>query len=256
MRKIKLLAVLAIILAIMVVLKCCNGKDNEPSEDLTDNQEAIETVAQSDGEKILLGTVEKNENGGVRITVTGEDGTQKTFVFEDVAPDSWYINAVNYVVTTGLMNGSEDGPVFEPEYGIQRLQFAIVLYRLAGGEPEKATNSFSDLQGTEWFMDYVSWTTNHGYMNGKWDGTFDPYGFITCETALIVLYRLAGEPKPEGTLEDYPYAPKVSPEGRDAVAWAWNSGLINEKECVWYPTQAISRAQCAILFMRYAAMMK
>ena len=54
-----------------------------------------------------------------------------------------------------------------------------------------------------------------------------------------------------GTLDDYPYAPKVSESGRDAVTWAWNNGLITEKECVWYPTQAISRAQVALLLMRY-----
>ena len=58
-----------------------------------------------------------------------------------------------------------------------------------------------------------------------------------------MIYRLAGEPTVSGTLDDYPYAPKVSESGRDAVTWAWNNGLITEKECVWYPTQAISRAQ-------------
>ena len=83
---------------------------------------------------------------------------------------------------------------------------------------------------------------------------FDPSGFLSCEQAIIVLYRLAGEPTVTGTLDDYPYAPKVSESGRDAVTWAWNNGLITEKECVWYPTQAISRAQVALLLMRYDAL--
>lgn len=256
MRKIKLLAVLAIILTIMVVLKCCNGKENELSEDLTDGQEAIETVAQSDGKEISLGTVEKNENGGVRITVTKEDGAQETYVFEDVAPDSWYLDAVNYVVSTGLMNGSEDGPIFQPEYGIQRLQFAIVLYRFADGEEVSRKCSFSDMTGKEWFSKYVDWIVDAGYMDGLNDGTFSPFGYLTVEQVIMVLHRCAGEPAPEGTLGDYPYAPKVSAEGKDAVTWAWNSGLINEEECVWYPTQAISRAQVAVLIMRYSAMMQ
>lgn len=255
MRKIKLLAVLTLVLAVMLVLRCCSGKEKEESGMLTDDPNAVEAIASSDGQKTLLGTVEEN-NGGVTITVSREDGTQETFSFEDVAPDSWYVNAVNYVVSTGLMTGDEESSTFRPEYGIQRFQFAAVLYRLAGGEPEHAKNQYSDLDGTEWFADYVAWITNHGYMNGKDDGTFDPYGFITCEAALVILYRLAGEPKPNGTLEDYPYAPKVSDEGRDAVTWAWSNGLINEKECVWYPTQAISRAQGAMLLMRYSAMEK
>ena len=77
---------------------------------------------------------------------------------------------------------------------------------------------------------------------------------MTCEQALIGLYRVAGEPETDGSLTDYPYAAKVSESGRSAVDWAWKNGLITEVECVWYPTQAISRAQVALLLMRYSAM--
>ena len=54
-----------------------------------------------------------------------------------------------------------------------------------------------------------------------------------------------------GDLIGFSYAPKVSETNLSAVRWAWEKGLIAEDECVWYPTQAVSRAQIALLLMRY-----
>ena len=256
MRKTKLLLLLALVLIVMVALKCCGGKKNTDDAQLpAAAQSEQETFSQVTGmTDVPLGVIKENADGGVTITVTKEDGTTKEFLFTDVEADSWYTDAVNYVVSAGLMNGSEDGPIFLPNYGIQRLEFAIVLYRFAGGTEESFRHKFSDMETPDWYDKYVAWITNHRYMTGKEDGSFDPFGYLSCEEALIILYRLAGEPKPEGTLEDYPYAPKVSEFGLDAVTWAWNSGLIVEQECVWYPTQTISRAQVALLFARYSRM--
>ena len=129
----------------------------------------------------------------------------------------------------------------------------MVRRRFAGGTPTEEDAEFSDLAGDEWYYEYVKWMVGKGLMGGN-GGAFNPSGFLSCEQAIIVLYRLAGEPTVTGTLDDYPYAPKVSESGRDAVTWAWNNGLITEKECVWYPTQAVSRAQVALLLMRYDAL--
>ena len=255
MRKTKLLALLALILVVMAVLRCCGGKNTDGAQSPDTAQNGQETLSQAMGvTDVPLGVVEENEDGGVTITVTKKDGAVEKFLFTDVVAGSWYTDAINYIVSAGLMNGSEDAPIFLPDYGIQRLEFAIVLYRFAGGTEESFQNQFSDMQVPDWYDNYVAWVTNHGYMTGKEDGSFDPFGYLSCEEALIVLYRLAGKPKPNGTLEDYPYAPKVSEFGLDAVTWAWNSGLIVEQECVWYPTQTISRAQVALLFTRYSKM--
>lgn len=194
-----------------------------------------------------------NENGGIDIAVTAGDGTESVYTFSDVAIDSWYADAVNYVVSTGTMSGDEEQKLFQPEYGVERAQFAVIVCRFAGGEPSDGKLTFSDLTGDEWYYNYVSWMVEQKLMGGTDGSAFDPEGFLSCEQALIVLYRLAGEPTAKGTLEGYPYAPKVSDSGRDAVTWAWNSGLITEQECVWYPTQAVSRAQVALLLMRYDA---
>ena len=250
-----IMILLVLVLAIMLVLRLKGTKDREDAStnnadgqtEQTDANSAADTNNVTDE---TLGSLAANENGGVDITVTAKDGTAKTYTFTDVALDAWYAQAVDYVVSTGVMSGDEEQSLFRPEYGVERSQFAVIMYRFAGGTPTAEEASFSDLTGDEWYYEYVKWMVGEGLMGGN-GGAFDPNGFLSCEQALIVLYRLAGEPAITGTLEGYPYAPKVSESGKDAVTWAWNSGLITEKECVWYPTQAVSRAQVALLLMRY-----
>ncbi len=252
-----ILILLALALLIMLVLRLTGSHDKSDPADADTQDQTAQTdenntadSSADDAAKEQLGSLTANENGGVDITVTAEDGSIKTYTFTDVASDAWYAQAVDYVVSTGVMSGDEDQNLFRPEYGVERSQFAVIMYRFAGGTPTAAEASFSDLTGDEWYYEYVKWMVGKGLMGGN-GGAFDPGGFLSCEQALIVLYRLAGEPAITGTLEDYPYAPKVSASGKDAVTWAWNSGLITEKECVWYPTQAVSRAQVALLLMRY-----
>ena len=249
-KKLILLLLLAAALIVMLVLRGC-GKKNDTADAAQDvPQDQTDAPQQAEP----LGTLTANENGGVDITVTAEDGTTQTYTFTDVSADDWYAEAVDYVVSTGVMSGDDAQQLFQPEYGVERAQFAVIVCRFAGGTPADGKTAFSDVPEDEWYYDYVNWMVQQKLMGGTDGGAFDPDGFLSCEQALIVLYRLAGEPEIKGTLEDYPYAPKVSDSGRDAVTWAWNSGLITEKECVWYPTQAVSRAQVALLLMRYDAL--
>jgi len=248
-KKLSTLLILILILCGMLYLR-----SHKKAEDIPNSETQEQTIAASNAvsaQDITLGTVTANEtDGGITITVPQEDGTEKTYIFTDVEKDEWYTDAVNYVVSTGLMNGSEDGFIFLPNYGIQRLEYAIVISRFAGAELNAKKCSFPDMTGQEWFAKYVDWIVAEGYMGGLSDGTFAPFGYLTVEQAIVVLYRYSGEPYVDGSLVDYPYTPKISESAVDAMTWAWNKGLITEEECVWYPTQAISRAQVALLLTR------
>lgn len=206
------------------------------------------------GEGVILGRIEEIESGGIRVIVPGEDGAEETHTFTDVAADSWYAGAVNFAVSAGLMTGVGGTDVFQPEFGILRESFASVLYRFTNGQPEEPSKELTDVSPERWYYDAVNWVVNEELMTPLEPGCFGVGKYMTCEQALICLYRVAGKPETDGSLTDYPYAAKVSEAGRSAVDWAWKSGLITEVECVWYPTQAISRAQVALLLMRYSAM--
>lgn len=205
------------------------------------------------GAEVTLGRVSENtELGGVDIVTVGEDGTETVHTFTDVAMDSWYVNAVNYVVSAGLMNGSSDKPAFLPDYAIQREFYALLLYRFTNSDVGAMSSDFEDVDEAIWFYDAVTWATGRGILSPVSETVFGVGEYMTCEQAIIGLYRLAGEPETDGSLADYPYAAKVSEAGRSAMDWAWKNGLITEDECVWYPPQAISRAQTALLLMRFS----
>ncbi len=254
---------LALAVAAVIALHNHIKKGKEAAQNTLGETEQIEAPAQTTaksmdvlrmGDGVTLGQIKENtERGGVDVTVT-EDGQEKTYTFTDVAADSWYANAVNFVVSAGLMTGIGDQPIFRPEYGVSREAFASILYRFTHGTPVEPNEKFEDVPEDKWYFDAVSWVTNRRLMTALKPGIFGVGEFMTCEQALIGIYRVAGEPETDGTLKDYPYAAKVSDSGRNAVDWAWKNGLITEVECVWYPPQAISRAQVALLLMRYSVM--
>ncbi|MBQ9647421.1 MAG: S-layer homology domain-containing protein [Oscillospiraceae bacterium] len=206
------------------------------------------------GDGVTLGRMEENAEGGVNVIVSREGEPEETYTFTDVAYDSWYANAVNFAVSTGLMTGEGNEPIFHPEFGMLRESFASILYRFTNGVPVTPRERFEDVPADSWYFDAVAWVTNRGLMTEIDPGVFGAGEYMTCEQALVGLYRVAGEPVTDGSLLNYPYASKVSDYGRAAIDWAWKSGLIAEDECVWYPPQAISRAQVALLLMRYSAM--
>lgn len=199
-----------------------------------------------------LGAVSEQEGGG--ITISYDDG-RESVSFPDVNADDWYVDALNFVVSNDLMSGTtSDGGAhmeFQPDHGMTRAQFAVLLYRFAGGEAAEG-ETFSDVAEGSWYYDGVAWVTSHRLLYGKEDGSFGVDDFLSCSETLAALYRLAGSPKNETALSsDYPYASKVDEQYLAATIWAWNLGLIEESDCVWYPTQAVSRAQIALLLRRY-----
>lgn len=228
------------------------GETEQIEVQMPTTSESMDVLRMGNG--VTLGQIRENaERGGVDVIVT-EDGQEKVYTFTDVAADSWYANAVNFVVSAGLMTGIGEEPIFHPEYGISRESFAAILYRFTHGVSVQPETKFEDVAEDTWYYDAVSWVTNRRLMTALKPGVFGVGEFMTCEQTLIGLYRVAGEPETDGSLENYPYAAKVSDSGRNAVDWAWKNGLITEVECVWYPPQAISRAQVALLLMRYSAM--
>lgn len=264
MRK-QIVRILAALLAVVAVLLIHKRIQREAEELASPAVEAVsvgEKATTGDtqvisvlrtGDGVVLGQIRENtEHGGVDITVPAQDGGETVYTFRDVSADAWYADAVNFAVSAGLMTGIGGEPAFRPEYGIQREIFASILYRFANGEPPEAEARFEDVSEDKWYYDAVAWVTEEGLMTAVDAGVFGVGKYMTCEQSIVGLYRLAGEPEASGDLTDYPYAAKVSEYGRGAVDWAWKNGLITEDECVWYPPQAISRAQVALLLMRFS----
>lgn len=226
------------------------GEQSEPGESRDD---AVQPVVSR--YTASRGVVTALEAGGV--TFTFADG-RESVTFADVSADDWYLDALNFVASNGLMSGisEEDGTVeFRADYGITRAQFAVLLLHFSAAEVPASAAELPDVEAGSWYHDGAVWAVENDLLTAQEDGSFQPEGFVSCEEVIAALFRLAGEPQVEGPLpEEYPYGAKVSDSALPAVVWAWSVGLIAEDSCVWYPTQAASRGQLALILMRYDAL--
>lgn len=254
MRKKLLVILLLLVVLIVLVVTRCGGKKDQQNDPADGQGFAQQSGAAGLPAELKLGVVTETESGAMQLEVE-QNGEKTVYVFSDITINDWYVPAVNYVVTNGLMSGTDVGgglSLFRPNYGMTRAQLAMILYRFAGGEPVAAPrHTYGDVSSGEWYYDCVNWADTNGYIKPESTDSFGVEAYCSCEEVLAVLHRLAGSPESNAPLEDYPYAPKVSETNLSAVRWAWEKGLIAEDECVWYPTQAVSRAQIALLLMRY-----
>ena len=171
--------------------------------------------------------------------------------FSDVKAGSWYHEAVDYALKAGLMNGMGDGK-FDPDGSLTRAMLVTILYR-AEGSPNVSgkANPFTDVKSGQWYTDAVIWAAHEGIVNGMTETTFAPNLKITREQIATILYRYAGSPKTDGSLDEFSDALTVSPYAIDAMTWAVEEGIINGMDGKLAPKDNATRAQIATLLMRY-----
>ncbi len=173
--------------------------------------------------------------------------------FMDVKASDWFKGSVAYVYENELMNGTSD-MLFSPSGSLTRGQLVTILYRVAGQPAVEAPADFSDVPAGKYFSNAVAWAAENGIVNGYNDGSFKPDNKITREQIATILYRYAGNPKVDGTL-DFPDAEKIGNYARDAMTWAVSEGLItgikSNGVTTLAPKNTATRAQIATIIMRY-----
>lgn len=115
--------------------------------------------------------------------------------YTDLDADGWYVNAISWATSQGLMSGYDDGTGrFDPETALSREQLAVVLWRQAGSPAVSGNlNSFPDGAATSsWATDAVIWAVDQGLLKGYDNtGMLDPTGHLTRAMVATVLYRQA-----------------------------------------------------------------
>ncbi|MBR6808186.1 MAG: S-layer homology domain-containing protein [Clostridia bacterium] len=178
--------------------------------------------------------------------------------FADVAPDSWYNNAINYAVNKSLMNGVGDGTNFNPDGPMTRAMVVTVLYRLEGSPSVSSNQPFTDLNA-DWYADAVAWAYESGVVTGTSSTTFSPDGNVTREQLATILYRYAAykgyNTSVSADLNVFPDGGNVSSWAKTALSWANGIGLITgaskNGSVILDPQGEASRAQVATILMRF-----
>lgn len=170
--------------------------------------------------------------------------------FPDVSNTRWYIKAIEFVCSKGLMAGYTNGR-FGPDDTITRAQFAQIIYTNEG-MPESAGGRFADVKEGQWYADAVNWAAEKEIAAGVGGGKFAPGRPITREQLVTMLWRYAGSPEPVTNELDFSDAGLVSGYAWKAVCWANENGIMRGRgDRLLDPKGRASRAEAAQMLMKY-----
>ena len=172
------------------------------------------------------------EPGTVEVQLTIDNG--QLTVWDDVAGDAWYFDAVRYVSGLSLFDDIDGG--FAPDTPMTRAMLAEALYRLEGVRGERKEDSgemrgFDDVAQGDHYHDAVMWASSAGIVLGYDDNTFRPDQSITREQIATMLYRYASAAPLSGDeangLSLFTDSDRVSGYALESLAWANGMGIIN-----------------------------
>lgn len=166
----------------------------------------------------------------------------------DVAGDVWYHDAVDWVLSNGVMSGF-GADRFGPDATLTRAQVVQVLYNREG-QPglNGQKHDFSDVPADEWYNNAVTWASSRGVVSGYGGGVFKPNDPVTLEQVFVILWNYAGNPPLTGD------ADAVGPHSDwagNAIGWAQAMGLMDDLPFKLV-TDPASRAQTAQILMNLA----
>lgn len=175
--------------------------------------------------------------------------------FNDVKELDWYHDAVMYVYTMGLMNGTGTN-TFNPDHLTTRSMIATTFWRMEGSTAVTDANEFSDNTSGAWYFDGVIWASKNKIFEGYGDGTFRPDTPITREQLTATLYRYAQFKNFDTTTIDSLTAftdhKSISSWAQESMKWAVGMGLITGKtNNILDPQHEATRAEIAAVLQRF-----
>ncbi|WP_162259751.1 S-layer homology domain-containing protein [Paenibacillus sp. Soil766] len=215
--------------------------------------------------KIVDGKLEfyggKFEGGvlnGVRNSFSTYTVVENKVSFGDTASvKAWAGRQIEVAAAKGILEGRAD-QAFEPNGLVTRAEFAKLIVKTFNLENASATESFSDVNDSDWFKSYVAAAVKSGIVNGKSDDEFDPNGQITrAEMAVMSSRALALKgaslevSKIDDVLKGFKDVDAINSSLKNGVALAANEGIIvGEEGNLFNPNANSTRAQAAVVIYR------
>ena len=175
--------------------------------------------------------------------------------YTDLSPNSWYAQAVEYVLENGIMSGTSQH-TFSPNATVTRGMAVQMIYAMAG-KPNIGSHTYEDVRHGDWYYDAVGWATNKQIMYGYQEGRFFPGEPITREQLALVLYNYAllfrYDTRPQADLSTFADGNSVSSWAEEAMIWSVGSGLLSGREgnCL-NPGSSATRAEVAQIMMKFS----
>ena len=153
------------------------------------------------------------------------------------------------------MNGVSK-TTFAPGQKTTRAMIVTILWRLEGSPAAKEASGFHDVPASMYYADAVAWAAENDIVNGCGGGRFAPDDAITREQLAAILYRYSrycGQSTAvTASLEGFSDADSVSGYAREALAWAYETGIVRGTSGSRInPAGFATRAETAAMLHRY-----
>ena len=197
------------------------------------------------------------------VTVYADNNSSN--IFADIKYGNWQYNAAKAVYDKGYMTGK--GKVgkrvlFSPNTDINRSQFVVSLYAMAGNPKVTYKQQFSDVKSSDWYANAVTWASNNGIVSGYTNGKFGVNDKATREQLALMLYKYAQYKnydvsiKASTNLDGFTDKNKVDSWAVTAIKWAVERGIISGKGNATEgyrldPTKGASRIDCAAMMNKF-----
>lgn len=142
--------------------------------------------------------------------------------FDDV-DGHWGQAAVERWASYGVVNGDGTGN-FNPDNQMTRAEFATMLANMLGYKT-KATNTFADVNDSDWFADAILKLAAAGVIQGS-NGMANPNAPITRQEAAVMMCRAFNIPTTGGNL-NFADSADVADWAKGAVAALSSRGMMN-----------------------------
>lgn len=158
--------------------------------------------------------------------------------FSDLAANHWAYANIQTLVNEGTISGFEDG-TFRPGDTVTRAQFV----KMIGKGPDRYVTDFADVATTHWAYEYVMYS---GLVSSS-TTNFLPDQAIKRSEVIELLWKRAGAK----TGFSAPGIITSQAGNKDAVAWAYSSGIVNGDDGIQLRlNDTLSRAEGAALIVR------
>ena len=173
--------------------------------------------------------------------------------YKDIQENSWYAQAVDYVVKNNLMTGTTKTN-FATNKNTTRAMIVTILHRLSKDSSENQ-NALKDVQNGKWYTNAVAWATTNNIIKGYEGNIFKPNQDVTREQLITILYNYAKARGYDVTtskvLTNFKDDSKVSEYAQEPMKWAVENELITGINGNLLPRGMTTRAQLAVIIEKF-----
>ncbi|QGQ99272.1 S-layer homology domain-containing protein [Paenibacillus psychroresistens] len=177
--------------------------------------------------------------------------------FTDTASvQTWAGQSIDISAAKGIIQGRSQG-LFAPNAKVTRAEFAAMIVKAFHLEDDSASESFNDVNDTDWFKSPVAAAAKAGVINGRSLTQFAPNATISraematlAAKALITVKGYKYVANTQAILNQFKDNASINSSLIDGVALATSQGIIVGSNNNFNPNDSSTRAQAAVVIAR------